>query len=186
MKKTTFLTFLLCLFCLSAKAQAFQEYLALFPTLTTNVVWTGDDLEKARKTGKNIPVKVQNFINGQFAAVGTITDYCFPIGKLEIGGTFIVFFAQHSLDYQEIENTQISLNARVYDKKGKILGGGIQNYMASNGGVPNRFSYSFVASLDFKARKLVLDQTASDKSMEQILTYRLTKKGFDLESNKKK
>lgn len=186
MKKLTYLTLLLCFFCLSAKAQTFQEYLDLFPTLTTNVVWTGDDLEKARQSRKNVPAKLQKFVNAQFLDVRITSESCFPLGKLEIGGSYIVFFAEHSVGYDEKENSQIALNARVYDKKGKILGGGVQNYLASSGSVPNRFSYSFVATLDFKAKKLVLDQTASEKSMEQILTYKLTKKGFDLESNKKK
>lgn len=170
----------ICLMGISflVNAQTFQEYLTLFPDISQDFTWTGEDLEKLRIAGKNIPPKFGKFIDD----TGLVNEYRFPAGKLEIGGTMIVFYAEHSSGYKENYDTQLSLHARVYNKKGEILPGGIQNYLATNGGVPNRFTYSFKLNFNFKEKKLIVDQKATDAEMQKKTTYKVSKKGLVFEN----
>ena len=159
---------------LLVNAQTFQEYLTLFPDISQDLTWTGEDLEKLRVSGKNVPAKFGKFIDD----TGLVNEYRFPAGKLEVGGNIIVFYAEHSNGYQENYDTQLHLHARTYNKKGEIIPGGLHNYVATNGGVPNRFSYSFVLNFNFKDKKLVVDQKATDAQMQGKTTYKVSKKGL--------
>lgn len=162
---------------LCINAQNFQEYLALFPDISQDFTWTGADLEKLRVAGKNIPPKFGKFIDN----TGLVNEYRFPAGKLEVGGAVIIFYAEHSNGYQKNYDTQLHLHARTYNKKGEIIPGGIHNYLATNGEVPNRFSYSFELIFNFKDKKLIIDQKATDAEMQNKTTYKISKKGLVFE-----
>jgi len=177
MKKVLLLMYLVG-WSLFAQAQTFQKYLDLFPDITQDLTWTGEDLEKKRVEGKNIGAQYGKFIDD----TGLSHDYCFPMGKLEIGGVFIAFYAEHSLGYRENYDTQFSIHARVYNKKGEIIPGGLQNYLATTGGVPDRFQYSFKLNFNLKDKKLVIDQKATDAQMQNKTTYKLSKKGITFEN----
>ena len=100
--------------------------------------------------------------------------------RIEVGGTIFAFWAYHTGTYDE-NNTQIHLCGKAYNKKGKTVGI-IQNYMASNGGVPNKFQYSFEAVFDNSKKTLLIDQKSTNKPIGSKETYILSKKGFSLKN----
>lgn len=155
-----------------AKAQAnFEEFLSDFPLLSSNFTWTGEDLEKARTSGKKIQGGKLFFITDGQSALG---EY-FPIARIEASGTIFAFWAYHTGTYDDV-NTQIHLCSRSYDKKGKPIGPS-QNYMASSGGVKGRFSYEFEARFDSGKKTLLIHNKSSDGKDTKTL-YSFTRKGY--------
>jgi hypothetical protein len=177
MKKKAFIFVLSVILPFFAKGQAnFQEFINDFPLMNGNFTWTGADLEKARTSGKKVAGAKLFFITDGESAWG---EY-FPVARIEVGGTIFAFWAYHTGTYDE-GNTQIHLCSRAYNKKGKVIGI-TQNYMASNGGVPNKFQYSFEAVFDSNKKTLLIDQKSTDKPMERKQIYLLSSKGFSLKN----
>ena len=173
MKKIAFLFVFFCSSLLVAKGQAkFEDFVSQFPLLNSNFTWTGEDLEKARTNGKKIQGAQLFFITDGQSAWG---EY-FPIARIEVSGTIFVFWAYHTGTYDN-ENTQIHLCSRAYDKKGKPVGV-IQNYMASSGGVKDKFNYAFEAIFDSGKKTLFIDQKSTDKPAGTRTLYSFSKKGY--------
>ncbi len=184
MKKVLFSLLFMALLALtsSLQAQTFQEYLALFPTLTGDFTWTGDDLENARKTGKAIPQNLRNFVSN--------SDYLnggYPLGKLEMSGGYIVFMASPVPDYSEGSNTQIALTTKVYDSKGnrKDLSGVMADILTWTGGNPasKSFMYSFEAKYDFKKKQFIIEMNEEENGIPKkykLHDYKVSNKGFNL------
>ncbi len=172
MKKTSLLVLLFWGLLIFAKAQSnFEDFLSDFPLLNSNFTWTGNDLEKARISGKKIQGAKLFFITDGQSAWG---EY-FPIARIEVSGTIFVFWAYHTGTYDEV-NTQIHLGSKSFDKKGKPVGV-IQNMMASSGGVKGKFSYDFEARFDNSKKTLLIHNKSSD-SKETKTLYSFGRKGY--------
>jgi hypothetical protein len=164
------------------QAQTFQEYITLFPTLTNDFTWTGKDLENARKTGKQIPENLRNFVsNSKYLADG------YALGKLEMGGSYIVFMASPIREYNESNNTQIALTTKVYDSKGnrKDLSGVTTDILTWTGGniATKGFVYNFQAKYDFKKKQLIIESKKEENETpteNKLHDYKLSGKGFNL------
>ncbi|MFN3317092.1 MAG: hypothetical protein ACK40K_09790 [Raineya sp.] len=172
-KKNILLSVFFLGFSFLVQGQAnFDDFLKDFPLMSGDFTWTGEDLEKARTSGKKIQGAKLFFITDGQTALG---EY-FPLGRIEVSGTNFVFWAYHTGTY-DAENTQIHLCSRAYDKKGKPVDV-TQNYMASNGGVKDKFDYSFEAIFNSKKNTLYIDQKTTDKPMASKTIYSFSKKGY--------
>ncbi len=184
MKKVlfSFLFVALLAFTNSLQAQTFQEYFALFPTLTGDFTWTGDDLENARKTGKAIPDNLRNFMSDYH-----YLDGGYPLGKLEMDGGYILFMAAPVPEYSESSNTQIALTTKVYDSKGKRkdLSGVTGDILTWTGGNPvsKSFMYSFKAKYTAKEKQLIVESKKEGKRIRseyELHDYKLSGAGYNL------
>lgn len=184
MKKTAFSLLFVAIIAIanSLQAQTFQDYIALFPTLTSDFTWTGKDLENARKTGKEIPQNLRNLV-GDYHYL----DGGYPLGKLEMGEGYILFMASPVPEYSEGRNTQIALNTKVYDSKGnrKDLSGVTADILTWTGGnaATKSFMYSFQAKYDFKKKQLIVESKKTENEIpteNKLYDYKLSGKGFNL------
>ncbi len=184
MKKILFSFLFVALVAVSnnLQAQTFNDFLDLFPTLTSDFTWTGNDLENARKTGKQIPENLRNIVsNSNYLNDG------YPLGKLEMGGGYIVFMASPISEYNESNNTQIALTTKVYDSKGnrKDLSGvtvGILTWTGGNAATKS-FMCSFQAKYDFKKKQLIVQSKKAENEIpteNKLHDYKLSGKGFNL------
>ncbi len=188
--KKYFLT--LCFACfatLSLSAQTFEAYIALFPAINSLTTWQDADIAAMPASAKTIISKdFYSFIGGGGQWGNKDAGYTgeaklYPIGKVEIGGTVVVFIAATTYGYKADYDTQMTIDAFSYNKKtGALLRGGRSSYVFSVGGDPktNTFMYTGKVETDGKTW-LKVYQTGTGSAVTKQHAYKLSSKGLSFD-----
>jgi hypothetical protein len=160
------------------QAQTFQEYIALFPLINGATTWTDTQIAALPTSDKpTMDSKFNAFIGG--------TGYTFdiqkvyPLGKVEVGNTVIVFIAATSTGYNPATNTQIAVNSYAYNKKTGKSVGVFQSYVFSVGGAPDNLAFMYTGKMETDGKSwLKVYQTGSGSALTYQKAYKLTNKGL--------
>jgi len=178
MKKIAFFTFFATLLAFTnAQSQNFKDFLDQFAAIESNLVWVDADVLANMRAPRTKPL---NAAQSTYVSDGLTNRAYYPMGKIQIGGNWIVFVYSPVDGYKEGFDTQIAIHAYAFDKDGNEAKGGYgrTSYLAAMGGVPDKFWYKFKATFVFDKKELTIKQEASDPGMESEITYSLTKKGL--------
>ena len=175
-----------CLLFLNAQAQTFQEYLAEFPTITGMTTWQDADMLAYPSSDKKVlDPKYYTLIGGGGEWGNRSIEYrdntkAYPLGKIEKGGTVIVFILATSSAYKADDNTQMAIDVFSYNKKnGNLLRGGRASYFMAFGGdaAGNTFMYAGKVETD-GATWCKTYQTGTGSAVTGNRAYKISSKGL--------
>lgn len=171
-------------------AQSYEDYYKQFPAITAKMTWDTPTMEKYPQSDKpTLDEKFYGLIGGKGNGKGkwgTENAYSgrkalYPLGKIEVGKTIIVFILSVSNSYVANDNTQMSLDAFCYEKKtGNLLRGGIQFYLAAFGGDVKYQKFMYTSTVNIDTKGITIDQKEEKTNEITKKTYRFKSVGLDM------
>lgn len=172
----------------TSNAQSYDDFFALFPTLTQTTTFTSEDmLTYPKNDKKTIPASYLGLMSGTGKLAYSSDKFAnckiYPLGKMVLSKTVTLFFLKLSSSYEEGYNTQMEIDVMTYQKDGTALQAACRDMIACGGDAKtNKFMYSGTVETDGKSWIKAI-QTGTGDILKYNRTYGVSNKGLSLDKN---